>query len=80
MERRSTDRNALQVALTTHSSEQGFGVAVSRRLKVGSVGCKRVPKLAGVGLEPYRANALEAIPGGPPGSRTRHQRIMSPLL
>jgi len=49
------------VALTTHSSEQGFGVTVSRYLKAGSVDYKRVPELAGVDLERYRGAAREEV-------------------
>lgn len=49
------------VALTTHTSEQGFGVTVSRYLKVGSVDYKKVPELVGVDLEAYRGAAKEEV-------------------
>jgi len=49
------------VALTSHSSERGFGVTVTRYLKVGSVDYKRVPQLDGVDLEPYRGAAREEV-------------------
>jgi len=45
--------------LTRHSSEQGGGVSVSRYWKAGNVDYKRVPALAGVDLEQYRAAARE---------------------
>ncbi|GAA4414667.1 lambda-exonuclease family protein [Quisquiliibacterium transsilvanicum] len=49
------------VALTTHTSEQGFGVTVSRYLKTGSVDYKKVPELAGVDLERYRGAARQEV-------------------
>ncbi|MDT3680818.1 MAG: YqaJ viral recombinase family protein [Burkholderiaceae bacterium] len=49
------------VALTSHSSERGFGVTVSRYWKVGSVDFKRVPQLEGVDLEPYRGPPREEV-------------------
>ena len=47
------------VALTAHTSEQGFGVTVTRYLKTGSVDYKRVPQLVGVDLDQYRGPARE---------------------
>ena len=49
------------VALTSHTSEQGFGVTVSRYLKTGSVDYKRVPQLVGVDLDQYRGAAREEV-------------------
>jgi len=49
------------VALTEHTSEQGFGVTVSRYWKAGSVDYKRVPQLEGVDLEQYRGPAREEV-------------------
>lgn len=49
------------VALTSHTSEQGFGVTVSRYLKTGNVDYKRVPQLIGVDLDQYRGPAREEI-------------------
>lgn len=41
--------------LARHNSEKGGGVAVSRYWKVGVIDYKKVPELAGVDLERYRA-------------------------
>jgi putative phage-type endonuclease len=49
------------ISLAVHSSEQGCGVSVSRYWKMGSVDYKRVPALAGVDLEPYRARPREEV-------------------
>ncbi len=49
------------VALAEHTSEQGFGVTVSRYWKAGSVDYKRVPQLEGVDLEQYRGAAREEV-------------------
>lgn len=49
------------VALAEHTSEQGFGVTVSRYWKAGSVDYKRVPQLAEVDLERYRGAAREEV-------------------
>jgi putative phage-type endonuclease len=51
--RLDTAKEAL-LALAHHPSEAGFGVAVTRFWKQGSVDYKRVPELQGVDLEPYR--------------------------
>ena len=40
--------------LSTHPSEAGFGVAVTRYWKQGNVDYKRVPELQGVNLDAYR--------------------------
>ena len=42
------------VGLASHPSESGFGVAVTRYWKAGSVEYKRVPELATVDLDAYR--------------------------
>ena len=42
------------LGLSEHPSESGFGVAVTRFWKAGSVDYKRVPELAGLNLEDYR--------------------------
>jgi predicted phage-related endonuclease len=49
------------VALTEHTSEQGWGVTVTRFLKAGAVDYKRVPELAGVDLERYRGPTREEV-------------------
>jgi putative phage-type endonuclease len=51
--RLDTAKEAL-IALAQHTSEAGFGVAVTRFWKQGSVDYKKVPELAGVDLEGYR--------------------------
>lgn len=43
----------------THTSERGFGVQVTRFWKRGSVDYKRVPELAGIDLDAYRAAAKQ---------------------
>ncbi|HRF11267.1 MAG TPA: hypothetical protein PLR37_03900, partial [Candidatus Accumulibacter phosphatis] len=40
--------------LSTHPSETGFGVSVTRYWKQGNVDYKRVPELQGVNLDAYR--------------------------
>lgn len=42
------------INLTSHPSETGFGVAVTRFWKQGSVDYKKVPELAGIALDAYR--------------------------
>src|SRR5690606_6916853 len=49
------------VALAEHSSEQGFGVTVTRYLKAGAIDYKQVPEIAGVDLEQYRGPAREEV-------------------
>lgn len=49
------------VALTEHTSEQGFGVTVSRYWKAGSIDYKRVPEIVDVDLEQYRGAAREEV-------------------
>lgn len=48
-------------ALATHAKEQGGGVSVAKFWKRGNVDYKRVPELAGVDLEAYRAKGREEI-------------------
>lgn len=49
------------IGLASHSSEKGSGVCVSRYWKAGSVDYKKVPQLAGVDLEQYRAPSREEV-------------------
>lgn len=49
------------VALAQHTSEKGAGVAVSRFWRAGNVDYKRVPELAGVDLDRYRARGREEV-------------------
>ena len=49
------------VALTSHASESGFGVTVTRYWKQGSVDYKKVPELRGVDLERYRGKGREEV-------------------
>ncbi|MBK7815013.1 MAG: YqaJ viral recombinase family protein [Rhodocyclaceae bacterium] len=53
-------RKAL-VALSRHPKEVGAGVSVTRLWKAGSVDYKRVPELAGVDLDGYRAKGREEV-------------------
>lgn len=55
------DAKAQLVGLAGHGKEQGGGVSVTRLSKRGSVDYKRVPELAGVDLEQYRAPAKEEV-------------------
>jgi putative phage-type endonuclease len=47
------------VGLASHAKEQGGRVSVTRLWKRGNIDYKRVPELAGLDLEPYRAAARE---------------------
>lgn len=47
------------VALTSHPSESGSGVMVTRFWKQGNVDYKRVPELKGVNLDQYRGKGRE---------------------
>ena len=47
------------IDLACHTTEHGCGVSVSRFWKTGVIDYKRVPQLAGVDLEQYRAAARE---------------------
>jgi len=49
------------VALTSHPSESGAGVTVTRFWKQGNVDYKRVPQLAGVSLDGYRGKGREEV-------------------
>jgi len=49
------------VGLSSHSSEKGAGVQVTRFWKAGSVDYKKVPELAGVELEKYRGPLREEV-------------------
>lgn len=58
---RLNEAKAALVGLTSHSSEKGAGVQVTRYWKAGSVDSKKVPELAGVELEKYRGAAREEV-------------------
>ncbi len=49
------------VTLTSHVSEAGFGVTVSRYFKQGNVDYKKVPALKGVDLNAYRGAGREEV-------------------
>jgi len=49
------------LSLTAHAREEGGGLAVTRFWKRGSIDYKRVPELAHVNLEAFRAPAREEI-------------------
>lgn len=49
------------VGHTSHSSEKGAGVQVTRYWKAGAVDYKKVPELGGVDLERYRGPAREEV-------------------
>lgn len=49
------------IQLASHTSEQGFGVTVTRFWKAGSVSYKGIPELAGVDLELYRGKMREEV-------------------
>lgn len=49
------------VALTSHPSESGAGVTVTRYWKQGNVDYKRVPELDGVSLDGYRGKGREEV-------------------
>jgi predicted phage-related endonuclease len=58
--RLETSRNQL-VSLSRHVREQGAGVSVVKLWKPGNVDYKRVPELAGVNLDQYRAAGREEV-------------------
>ena len=49
------------VALSSHVSETGFGVTVTRYFRQGSVEYKKVPALKGVDLNAYRGTGREEV-------------------
>ena len=49
------------IALTTHPSERGAGVCVSRFWKTGGIEYKRIPELADFDLEPFRGPGREEV-------------------
>jgi hypothetical protein len=49
------------VALTTHPSERGAGVCVTRYWKAGPVDYRQIPQLAEVDLERFRAPGREEV-------------------
>jgi hypothetical protein len=58
---RLDEAKARLVALTTHTSEKGAGVAVSRYWKMGAIDYKKVPELVGVDLEQFRGASREEV-------------------
>lgn len=58
---RLDEAKAKLVGLAKHPSEKGAGVQVTRFWKAGNVDYKRVPGLAGVDLNAYRAAAREEV-------------------
>lgn len=52
---------AALIGLAEQPSESGFGVAVTRFWKQGSVDYKKVPELAAVDLEAYRGKGREEV-------------------
>lgn len=58
---RLDEAKARLIGLASHSSEKGGGVCVSRYWKAGSVDYKKVPQLAGIDLESYRAPSREEV-------------------
>ena len=55
------EAKAQLTGLASHAKEQGGGVSVTRLWKRGNVDYKRVPGLAAIDLEQYRASAREEI-------------------
>ena len=55
------EAKAKLVALASHPSEKGAGVALTRFWKQGAVDYKKVPALAGIDLDAYRAAAREEV-------------------
>jgi hypothetical protein len=53
-------KNAL-IALTSHPSERGAGVVVSRYFRRGQVDYRRIPALAGVDLDAFRGPGGEEV-------------------
>jgi len=49
------------IALTTHPSERGAGVTVTRYWRAGSIDLKQIPQLAEVDLERFRAPGREEV-------------------
>ena len=58
---RLDEAKAKLIGLAKHPSEKGAGVQVTRFWKAGNVDYKRVPALAGVDLDVYRAAAREEV-------------------
>jgi putative phage-type endonuclease len=55
------DAKARLLALTSHPSERGAGVQVTRYWKAGNVEYRSIPELAGVELDRYRAPSREEV-------------------
>jgi len=49
------------MGLASHAKEQGGGLSVTRYWKKGAVDYKRVPELAGIDVEQYRAASREEV-------------------
>lgn len=58
---RLDEAKASLVGLTSHASERGSGVQVTRFWKAGTVDYKKVPQLVGVELEKYRGPSREEV-------------------
>lgn len=56
-----TEAKQQLVALTTHTSETGHGVSVTRYWKAGAIDYKKIPQLANVELELYRGDSREEV-------------------
>lgn len=52
---------AVLVSLTSHPSESGAGIKVTRYRKLGTVDYKRIPELRGVNLDAYRSPEREEV-------------------
>lgn len=58
---RLDEAKAKLVNLSTHPSESGYGVSVTRYWRQGNVDYKRIPGLSGVDLEPFRGKGREEV-------------------
>lgn len=59
--KQADEAKAKLIAMTTHSRETGFGVAVTRYWKQGNVDYKNIPALQAVDLGNYRGKAKEEV-------------------
>jgi len=59
--KQADEAKAKLIALTRHSRESGFGVAVTHFYKQGSIDYKSIPQLQSVDLEQYRGKAKEEV-------------------
>lgn len=58
---RLDEAKASLVDLSSHTSEKGAGVCVSRFWKAGAVDYKKVPALTGIDLDQYRGPSREEV-------------------